>query len=99
MSVHISISNNKNQKCNSVMKKLYMAGFDCRSIQTMSIVNNKLENGCLITFDKEYNSVPKLTKVWDTIKNDYNCAHLKIDGQFNGCIHNYLRADFCPGNK
>ena len=42
MSVHISISNLENQQFFSVMKKLYIAGIDCRSIQTTSIVKKKI---------------------------------------------------------
>lgn len=32
----------------------------------------------------------------DSKLDNYNCANLKIEGQFSGCIFNYLNANFCP---
>ena len=32
-------------------------------------------------------------------KKYYDCAHLKIDGLFDGCILNFLSEDKCPGGK
>lgn len=34
--------------------------------------------------------------LWETIKHDYQCAHLKIEGMFDRCIFNYINTDFCP---
>ena len=33
--------------------------------------------------------------LWNQIKDEYGCAHLKIDGLFDGCIYNYINANFC----
>ena len=41
----------------------------------------------------------QVNKRWNTIKNDYDCAHLKIDGLFDGCILNFLSEDKCSGGK
>ena len=51
--------------------------------------------GCLITFGQEYNSKKNVNYLWESIKHDYDCAYLKIDGIFDGCILNYINANFC----
>jgi hypothetical protein len=100
MSVHISVSNVKQEKhCKKILSKFLKHQIDCRTIETTSIVNNKIENGCLVTITHPDNSPDKVKQVWDILKTDYNCAHLKIDGIYSGCIYNYMEADFCPGNK
>jgi len=70
---------------------------DCRIIETTSVVDNKLEQGCLITVDKLYNNKKGVKNIWKNIKKDYSCAHLKIDGVFDGCIYNYISPSSCPG--
>ena len=56
-------------------------GQDCRIIETVSVVENKFENGCSITMDT----------LEDYKKNgNYNCAYIKIDGGFSRCINNYI---------
>ena len=58
-----------------------------------------MKGGCLITLGKEYNTKHQVNKIWNSIKNDYDCAHLKIDGLFDGCILNFLTEDKCQGGK
>lgn len=99
MSVNISVSNTKQTTCNNIMQKLLLSGYNSRIIDTISTVDNNIEKGCLITLGKEYNSKNKIDKIWNTIKDDYYCAHLKIDGVFDGCILNFLSEDKCPGGK
>ena len=41
--------------------------------------------------------IKKINYIWNLIKSEYNCSHLKIDGIFDGCINNYLADDLCPG--
>ena len=41
----------------------------------------------------------KQTNYNNIIENDYDCAHLKIDGLFDGYILNFLSEDKCPGSK
>tara|TARA_B100001093_G_C26593154_1_gene912473 strand:+ start:268 stop:579 length:312 start_codon:yes stop_codon:yes gene_type:complete len=98
MSVNISISNDKQKNCNSIIKKLLDSGINCRIIDTISVVDNNIEHGCLITLDKKYSDKIILRNLWNMIKDDYICSHIKIDGLFDGCIYNYLKNDFCPGN-
>lgn len=99
MSVNISVSNTKQVNCNNIIEKMLSCGFNSRIIDTISIVDSNIERGCLITLGKEYNTISQVNKIWNTIKNDYECAHLKIDGLFDGCILNFLTQDKCPGGK
>jgi hypothetical protein len=90
MSVNISISNTKKKNCNDVINKLLKSRIDCRVIETISVVDDNIENGCLITLNKKYSDKDKLKNVWSIIKGDNTCSHVKIDGQFDGCIYNYI---------
>ena len=99
MSVNISISSNKNKQnvCEDILETLKKLNINCRTIQTISNVDKELEYGCLITIGKQYNSKKKVGEIWQTInkKNKYGCSHLKIDGLFDGCINNYINANYC----
>lgn len=97
MSVNISISNSKILNCNDIINRLKKCNINCRIIETKSIVDENIEIGCLLTFDKKYNDKDKLIKLWDIIKGENTCSHLKIDGLFDGCIYNYITEDKCPG--
>jgi len=97
MASHISISNNKQNNCDFILKKLLKSKINCRIIETKSVVDDNIENGCLITFDQKYSSKKEISNIWKIIKDDYTCSHLKIDGIFDGCIFNYLIPDNCPG--
>jgi len=96
MSVNISVSNNKNNNCTTILKTMMDLNINCRVIETKSIVDQNIENGCLITFDEKYNTKKNVNYLWNNIKKDYECTHLKIDRLFDGCILNYINANFCP---
>jgi hypothetical protein len=70
-----------------------MAAQDCRVTETTSVVENKFENGCIVTMDTFKNKTD-LENLWKNIKIDgkYNCAYIKIDGGFSGCINDYLNS-------
>ena len=95
MSVNISVSNKYYKNCQHIMNIMRDLNINCRIIETKSIVDKNIENGCLVTFGEQYNSKKNVHYLWDAIKNDYECAHLKIDGLFDGCILNYINANFC----
>ncbi len=96
MSVNISVSNNYYKNCQHIINTMRKLNINCRIIETKSIVDKNIENGCLITFSPEYNTKKHVKYLWETIKDDYQCAHLKIEGMFDGCIFNYINPDFCP---
>ena len=97
MSINLSVSNSNNTGCYYILKKLMRAGIDCRTIETNSLVGNKLEKGCLVTIGDPDTSRKNVSKIWSHIKDDYVCAHLKIDGVYSGCILNYIESNNCPG--
>ncbi len=99
MSVNISVANTKQSDCSEIIQKLLLSNINARVIETRSIVDRNIENGCLITVDKEFSNKDKISKIWNTIRDDYTCAHLQIDGLFNGCILNYIYKDLCPGSQ
>ena len=96
MSINLSVSNSNNTGCYYILKKLMRVGIDCRTIETNSLVGNKLEKGCLVTIGDPDTSRKNVSKIWSHIKDDYVCAHLKIDGVYSGCIFNYIECNNCP---
>ena len=99
MSVDISVSNSKSYGCIHIINKLKKANINVRTIETVSNIDKNIEKGCLFTLGKEYIDKDNLNKIWKLFENDYECAHININGLFNGCIYNYLSEDKCPGNK
>jgi|TARA_Y100000992_G_scaffold111128_1_gene72402 hypothetical protein len=99
MSVDISVSNLNKNKCNDLLKLFLKEKINCRTINTTSIVENKIEEGCLMTFSQEYRNKEKINYLWNIIKKEYECAHLQIPGLYNGCILNYINNNHCPANK
>ena len=95
MSTNISVSNKSNYYCEKIISKFQKIGIDCRIQKSLSIIDQNIEKGCIITLGPPYNRKDKVKYLWDNIKEDYSCAHLSIDGVYNGCIKNYLYADFC----
>lgn len=94
MSTEISVSNSTQQNCKDILKIMQKYGQECRVIETASVVENKIENGCFITMDTVEDKT-HLIKLWKIIKKNgnYNCAYIKIDGQFTGCINNYISSE------
>lgn len=98
MSVNISLSNiNNKNSCQDILEKFKKLNINCRTIETISNVDQNTEYGCLVTIGQQYNSKQKIKEIWEVINNDkqYTCSHLKIDGLFDGCIYNYIKANFC----
>lgn len=100
MSVTLSVSNDKHSNCDHIIKKMLKLGINCRVMESVSVVENNIEKGCVITLDPEYYDKKKLKKLWNCIKgDDYECCNICIPGTFDGCIFNYVNVDFCPGKK
>lgn len=91
MSTEISVSKSTQRNCNDILKIMQQHGQDCRIIKTASVVENKFENGCSITMDT-FKDKTHLITLWKIIKKNgnYDCAYIKIDGGFSGCINNYI---------
>lgn len=98
MSINISLSKqNYKDSCKDILEKFKKLNINCRTIETISNVDNNTEYGCLVTFGQQYNSKQQIKEIWEVINKDkqYTCSHLKIDGVFDGCIYNYTKANFC----
>ena len=93
MSTEISVSNSTQSNCNHLLQIMKKYGQDCRIIETVSVVENKIENGCAVTMDtcKDKNNLVNLWKIMKKNGN-YNCAYIKIDGGFSGCINDYINS-------
>lgn len=93
MSTEISVSNSTQKNCKDLLKIMQKYGQDCRVIETVSVVENKFENGCSITMDT-FKDKTQLINLWKIMKKNgnYNCAYIKIDGGFSGCIDNYINS-------
>ena len=48
MSTEISVSNSTQKNCKEILEFMKKYGQDCRVIETVSVVENKFENGCSI---------------------------------------------------
>ena len=91
--LELNISSQKINNCNEIVEFLHT---------NKSIIkkNNKyiIENGCKITLStNEPTELEK--KLWIPLKNnfDLNCAFLKIQGEYNGCVYDFYRNTNCPG--
>jgi len=91
MSTEISVSNSTQKNCKDILEFMKKYGQDCRVIETVSVVENKFENGCSITMDT-FKDKTHLINLWKIMKKhgNYNCAYIKIDGGFSGCINDYI---------
>ena len=56
MSVNISVSNKLNSVCDDIIKIMKSLDINCRMIETISVIDNNIERGCLITYGEKYNS-------------------------------------------
>ncbi len=102
--------NIKTNQCSHIIEALIRNNIEAKIVPNLSIIDSKIEEGCTITLPKDYCSKEKIKNIWNIIQKspesidkstdidikNYNCAHLKIEGQFSGCILNYLNANFCP---
>ena len=93
MSTEISVSNSTQKNCKDILEFMKKYGQDCRVIETVSVVENKFENGCSITMDTLKDKT-HLINLWKIMKKqgNYNCAYIKIDGGFSGCINDYINS-------
>ena len=93
MSTEISVSNSTQKNCKDLLRIMKKYGQDCRVTETRSVVKNKFENGCIVTMDT-FNDKTDLVNLWKIIKKNgnYNCAYIKINEGFSGCINDYINS-------
>lgn len=90
----LSVSQRDFLDCQEMAFRLSKAGI-CTSITSNISTQPHIEYGCRLT--QSISSTEDLQKIWKELKKNYNfkCAHLKLDGGFDGCIKNYLRDTDC----
>ena len=103
--------NIRSDQCSHIVNAFLQNNLEGNIVPNLSIIDKNIEEGCTISLPKDYSYKEKIKNIWniiekspENIKNkstdakieNYNCAHLKIEGQFSGCIFNYLNANFCP---
>lgn len=98
MNTVLSISSSKIESCNEVAKYLNALGIECFTVYNTTSNNNKIENGCNITFpnmEKE-----KLGITWPLLKQRYDlgCSHVSVSYNFSGCVYDYIRESECPSD-
>jgi hypothetical protein len=93
MSTEISVSSSTQQNCKNLLSIMKEYGQDCRVTKTRSVVENKFENGCIVTMDT-FKDKTHLENLWKNIKTNgnYECAYIKIDAGFSGCINDYINS-------
>ena len=77
-----------------------MRGIGLRNIRKFSALRMPDFDKYYNKYRNKYNNKKEVTKIWNIVNsnNDFECAHLKIDGIFDGCIYNYIRSNFCSGD-
>jgi len=80
--------------CANVALNLKEAGFHfARVTPNTTLWNGQTENGCCILVSKSTNCF----ELWRTVQTmkGIGCAHLKVNGEFDGCIEKYLAKTKC----
>jgi hypothetical protein len=99
----LSISSPHISNCGQVATYLQHCGIPCDITENKTIMKNNgvyhIETGCRIVFSNKNTRVDE--KLWSNLKHKFklDCAHIKVDGVFRGCINDYLRPSSCPGMK
>jgi hypothetical protein len=93
MSTEISVSNSTQKNCKDLLNIMKQYNQDCRITKTTSIVENKFENGCIVTIET-FKDKTHLENLWKNMKinGKYKCAYIKVDNGFSGCINDYINS-------
>ena len=92
-------SNTADAKCLKAIAVLRTVGVPARVTPSLSVMDDgNVEPGCVIRLPRTYGNDDKeqLRKLWSHLNSDYRCAHLSIQGKYDGCILDYLRPSCCP---
>ena len=98
--IEVSVSSDKTDvACVRVIEALVRAGLDARVTPNTSVHAGEVEHSCAIRIPGQKKDKQHIKQLWDVIQpvGNYECAHLRADGVFNGCILNFIHAvDVCP---
>jgi len=81
--------------CLRVAKSLKDMGISLDVAPNFTVIDGRLEYGCKVTFQ---GTSSDLKNIWNHLKSkyDYNCAHVRKENNFGGCIYDYMRDSNCP---
>ena len=94
----LSISHKDKLNCENVADFLGNMGFLVDVTPNISMQPNK-EYGCRILYN--INSKQDISYSWNLLKKKFNlnCAHLKVENKYSGCVLDYLRDSLCCSNN
>ena len=94
----ISVSRKEKLDCIDIARKMSKAGIVTSITQNIS-TQPELEYGCRLT--QSVKDKKEIINIWNILKKnyDFNCAHLKIDNGFQGCIYDFIRPSACNLEK
>ena len=100
---HLSISSKsiENQGgCEAVARWLAANSVEADVTRNWSAIggNNQVEEGCRIVMGSDEK---KIRELWPQLKQkfDLQCAHLREEKLFSGCIYDYFQETACPGQR
>jgi hypothetical protein len=90
----ISVSRKKKLDCEEMANYLSKCGIKT-SITPNFTTQPDLEYGCRII--KSIHSKEEVSDLWYKLKKKYgfNCAHLKVNSKYEGCILDFIRPTSC----
>ena len=103
----IHISSEKIKNCDEIVNLLFKNKIIGSVSSNKSIIqkNNKyiIENGCkIIVSTNDTNGLKEYEKtLWEPLKKEFNldCAYVKLNSYYNGCVYDFYRKTNCPHNK
>lgn len=84
--------------CRKVVDFIKSMGLSGSITSNKSVMpNGEIENGCRVIFTEAPSRIRMKTEIWPNLQSklDLSCAHYKIEGQFKGCIMDYLEGSKC----
>ena len=88
--------------CRKVVDFIKSMGLSGSITSNKSVMaNGEIENGCRVIFSEAPSRIRMKTEIWPNLQSRLNlgCAHYKVEGQFKGCIIDYLRESKCSGQS
>ena len=91
----LSVSSKKKLQCENIADFLGKAGIMVDVTSNITMLPNK-EYGC--RFVQSIQNKDEIKHTWEILKNKYNftCAHLNIQGKYNGCVLDFIQPTLCP---
>ena len=94
----LSVSKREGLDCTELARQMWRAGIRARITPNISTLP-WLEPGCAVTFESR--SKQAIRDAWEVARTSagLRCAHLNIQGTFQGCVHDFLRPSACPDKE